>query len=131
MIKEFKDFITRGNVIDLAVAVVIGAAFSLVIKSFVADILNPIIGYLFGEPSFEYIVIRLGEDSVIGIGSLLTTLINFVLVALALFFVIKGVNASKKKEAAAAPEAPAAPPAPTAEENLLSEIRDLLKKQNS
>ncbi|MCL4114087.1 UNVERIFIED_CONTAM: hypothetical protein GTU68_015000 [Idotea baltica] len=130
MIKEFKEFITRGNVIDLAVAVVIGGAFSLIIGSFVADILNPIIGYIFGKPSFDDIVIRLNEESVIGIGRLLTAVLNFVLVALGLFMVIKGVNAAKKKEEAA-PAAPAAPPAPSAEENLLAEIRDLLKKQNS
>ena len=128
MIKEFKDFINRGNVIDLAVAVVIGGAFSLVIKSFVADVINPIIGYIFGKPDFSDVVIRLNEESVITIGNLLTTILNFILVALALFLVIKGVNAAKKKEEAAAP---APPPGPSEEEKLLGEIRDLLKKQNS
>ncbi len=125
MIKEFKAFISRGNVIDLAVAVVIGGAFALVIGSFVGDILNPIIGFLFGKPDFSDIVIRLNGESVIGIGKLLTAIINFVLIALALFMVIKGVNATKKKEEAAAP---APPPGPTTEEKLLAEIRDLLKK---
>lgn len=125
MIKEFKDFISRGNVIDLAVAVVIGGAFALVIGSFVADILNPIIGFLFGKPDFSDIVIKLNDESVIGIGKLLTAILNFVLIALALFMVIKGINAAKKKEEEAAP---APPPGPTAEEKLLAEIRDLLKK---
>ena len=128
MIKEFKDFISRGNVIDLAVAVVIGGAFALVIGSFVADILNPIIGFIFGKPDFSDIVIRLGDESVIGVGKLLTAILNFILIAFALFMVIKGVNAAKKKEEAAAP---APPPGPSAEETLLSEIRDLLKNQNS
>ncbi len=125
MIKEFKDFISRGNVIDLAVAVVIGGAFALVIKSFVGDIINPIIGYIFGKPDFSDVVIRLNAESAIGVGALITTIINFVLVAFALFLIIKGVNAAKKKEEAAAP---APPPGPTKEEVLLGEIRDLLKK---
>ncbi len=124
MIKEFKAFISRGNVIDLAVAVVIGGAFALVIGSFVSDILNPIIGFLFGKPDFSDIVIELNGESVIGIGKLLTAIINFVLIAFALFMIIKGVNAAKKKEEAA----PTPPPGPTAEEKLLAEIRDLLKK---
>ena len=126
--QEFKKFISRGNVIDLAIAVVIGGAFALIIGSFVADILNPIIGYIFGKPDFSDVVIKLNDESVIGIGKLLTAIINFVLIAFALFMVIKGVNSMKKKEEAAAP---APPPGPTAEEKLLSEIRDLLKNQNS
>lgn len=123
LVKEFKTFISRGNVIDLAVAVVIGGAFSAIVKSFVADVVMPIIGLLFGKPDFNDITLA---DGAIKIGSFITSIVMFLLVAFAIFMVVKAMNSMKKKEE----EAPAAPPAPTKEETLLGEIRDLLKQQN-
>ena len=138
MLKEFKDFIAKGNVLDLAVAVVIGAAFGLVVVSFVKDIISPIIG-LFGKANFDNMFIVLKEGTVPGpyptpavaatagavtmnYGSFLTNLINFLIVAFAIFLVVKAANKMKKKEEAA-------PAAPAADVVLLTEIRDLLAKK--
>lgn len=141
MIKEFKAFIMRGNVLDLAVAVIIGGAFGKIVSSLVNDILMPPIGMLMGGVNFTDLYINLSGDAyeslaaareagaaVIAYGSFLQTIIDFILVAFAIFMVIKGYNSmqSKKEEA---PAAPPAPPEPSAEEKLLAEIRDLLKKQ--
>lgn len=126
MIKEFRDFILRGNVIDLAVAVVIGGAFGAIVNSLVNDILMPIIGIVLGGVDFTGLSIQVGSATVM-YGNFIQAIINFLLIGLALFFVIKAVNklqALAHKEAAA-PE-PAAPPEDTL---LLREIRDLLQKQ--
>lgn len=129
MIAEFRKFIMRGNVIDLAVAVVIGAAFTAVINSVVADIINPIIGLILGgvDLSNIFVVLRDGvppgpyqtlADAVaagavtINIGNLLNALINFLVVALVLFFIIKAMNKAMEMAKLKAKEAPAAPPAP-------------------
>ena len=139
MLKEFREFIERGNVIDLAVAVVIGAAFGAVVNSFVQDILMPILGLLTGGINFNSLYINLSGKSfesyeaakaagaaVLGYGALIQAIITFLIIAWAVFLIVKAVNmAAKKKE-----EAPAPPPAPTKEELLLTEIRDLLAKQN-
>ncbi len=139
MLKEFREFIERGNVIDLAVAVVIGAAFGAVVNSFVQDILMPILGLLTGGINFNSLYINLSGKSfesyeaakaagaaVIGYGALIQSIITFLIIAWAVFLIVKAVNmAAKKKE-----DAPAPPPAPTKEEVLLTEIRDLLAKQN-
>lgn len=136
MLKEFRDFIARGNVLDLAVAVIIGAAFGSIINSLVEDIINPIIGLIFGKPDFSSVFINLsGQEfatyaaakeagaQVIGIGAFLTAIINFLIIAWVLFMIIRAANSAKK------PAAPAAPAAPTKEEVLLGEIRDILKAQ--
>lgn len=139
MLKEFREFIERGNVIDLAVAVVIGAAFGAVVNSFVQDILMPILGLLTGGVNFNSLYINLSGKSfesyeaakaagaaVLGYGALIQAIITFLIIAWAVFLIVKAVNmAAKKKE-----ETPAPPPAPTKEELLLTEIRDLLAKQN-
>jgi large conductance mechanosensitive channel len=138
MIKEFREFIMRGNVIDLAVAVVIGAAFGAIVNSLVKDIIMPIVGYMLGGVDFTNMFIVLGGGSyatlaeaqkagaaTINYGIFLNTIITFLVVALALFFVVKSMNAMKRKQA----EAPAAPPTPTKEELLLTDIRDLLKER--
>jgi large conductance mechanosensitive channel len=135
MLQEFKTFIMRGNVIDLAVGVVIGGAFGKIVNSLVEDIIMPPIGLLISGIDFKDLTIRIGgEDSapvLIKYGNFIQISIQFVIIAFAIFIVVKGINkmrdlADKKKEA----EAPApAPPAPSAEEVLLAEIRDLLKKQ--
>jgi large conductance mechanosensitive channel len=124
MIKEFKEFIMRGNVIDLAVAVIIGAAFTAIVNSLVNDIIMPIIGVLLGGVDFTSLAVTVGEAT-ITYGNFIQAIINFLLVALVLFLLIRAINRmSRKKE-----EAPAAPPEPTTEERLLAEIRDLLRER--
>lgn len=126
MIKEFRDFILRGNVMDLAVAVVIGGAFGAIVNSLVNDILMPIIGIVLGGVDFTGLSIQVGSATVM-YGNFIQAVVNFLLIGLALFFAIKAVNKLQslaQKEAAPAPE-PEAPPEDTL---LLREIRDLLRK---
>lgn len=119
MIKEFRDFIFRGNIVDLAVAVVIGAAFGAIVTSLVTDIITPLLG-IFGIPDFSTWVIQVG-DAEMRIGAFLNTLISFVTIAAAIFFlVIKPMNRLMPKKE----EAPAGP----SEVDLLTEIRDELRK---
>lgn len=131
MMKEFKSFIMKGNILDLAVAVIIGAAFGKVISSFVNDILMPPIGMALGGVDFKDIVITLQEAAgdvaavTMNMGVFIQNIVDFVIVAFVIFMVIKGYNKTQKK----AEEAPAAPAAPSNEEVLLGEIRDLLKNQ--
>lgn len=128
---EFKAFAVRGNVVDMAVGIIIGAAFGKIVSSAVADVVMPPIGMMVGGVDFADLVITLkaAADGVpavtVGYGKFLQTLLDFTLVALAVFMLVKGVNSLKKKEEAK----PAAPPAPTKEEALLTEIRDLLKQK--
>ena len=130
MMKEFKDFAMRGNVVDMAVGIVIGGAFGKIISSLVKDVIMPPIGVLLGGVDFTemgYVVkeaTEAAEAVIIKYGVFLNTIIEFVIIAFAIFMVIKGMNSMKKKEETA----PAAPPAPSKEEVLLGEIRDLLKK---
>jgi len=123
MIKEFREFIIKGNVLDLAVAVIIGGAFGAIISSLVADIITPIIGLIMGGVDFAGLAFTVGEAS-IGYGNFIQAIINFLIIAFVLFLIVRAANAAKKEEEAA----PAAPPEPTNEEKLLAEIRDLLKK---
>jgi large conductance mechanosensitive channel len=128
--KEFKDFAMRGNVVDMAVGIVIGGAFGKIVSSFVQDVIMPPIGVLLGGVDFAQLgwVIKEATESadavIIKYGAFINTVIDFVIIAFAIFMVVKGMNSMKKKEE----EKPAAPPAPSKEETLLSEIRDLLKK---
>ncbi|MCX6182308.1 MAG: large conductance mechanosensitive channel protein MscL [Bacteroidetes bacterium] len=124
MIKEFKQFAMRGNVVDLAVAVIIGGAFGKIISSFIEDVITPLLLQPLLERAHMDKIQDLTAFGSVKYGVFLSSVINFIIVAFVLFLVIKGMNASKKKEAAA----PAAAPAPTKEEVLLTEIRDLLKK---
>lgn len=123
LLKEFKEFAIKGSVIDLAVGVVIGAAFGKIITSLIEDIITP----LLLKPALDAAKLtQLEQLTIFGTvkyGSFLSAIIYFIMIAIVLFFVIKGVNAAKKKQ-----EAAAAPPAPSNTEKLLSEIRDLLKK---
>ena len=138
MIKGFRDFLMRGNVVDLAVGVIIGASFTGIVTSLVKDVITPVIGLATGGVDFSnHFLILKGTavttladaqkagDVTINYGLFLNALLNFVIVAAVIFLVIKLINAMKRKEA----EAPSAPPAPSAEEKLLTEIRDLLAKQ--
>lgn len=123
MLKEFKDFAIKGNVIDLAVAVVIGAAFGAIITALVNNIIMPIVGALMGGLDFSSLSIVVGS-AVIAYGAFIQAIINFIIIAFTIFLIVKAINSSKRKEA----EAPAPDPVPTQEEILLSEIRDLLKE---
>lgn len=124
MIKEFREFIMRGNVIDLAVGLVMGAAFTAIVTSMVNDIFMPIIGVIMGGIDFTGLSVTIGE-AVINWGNFVQAVINFLVVALALFFVIKAIN-SMRRQTAPEPVAPAAPPEDI---KLLTEIRDLLKQR--
>ena len=123
MIKEFREFIMRGNVLDLAVAVIIGGAFGAIVTSLVNDIIMPLIGILMGGVDFTGLGVQVGGANVL-YGNFIQAIINFLVIALALFLVIKAANRVMRKKV----EAPT-PPVPTAEEKLLAEIRDLLKAQ--
>jgi len=130
MVKEFREFAMRGNVVDMAVGIVIGAAFGKIVTSFVNDVLMPPIGIALGGVDFSDLVVTLKEASgdvaavTVNYGSFIQTVIDFIIIAFAIFMVVKAMNSLKKKEE----EKPAAPPAPPADVVLLTEIRDLLKK---
>ena len=129
VVKEFKEFVMRGNVIDLAVGIVIGAAFGKIVSSLVADVIMPPVGLLLGGVNFTNLKLVLGpplaggEPVTLNYGNFIQVLVDFLIVAFAIFLVIKAINRMKRKEEAA----PAAPPAPTRDQQLLTEIRDLLK----
>jgi large conductance mechanosensitive channel len=129
--KEFREFAMKGNVVDLAVGVVIGAAFGKIVTSAVTDLITPPLGYVIGGVDFTKLAITLpairegAEDVTIRYGTFLQTIFDFAIVAFAIFMVVKLINRMKRKEEAA----PAAPAAPPRQEVLLEEIRDLLKKQ--
>jgi len=131
MMQEFKTFAMRGNVLDMAVGIVIGVAFGKIVSSFVADVIMPPLGLLLGGVDFKDLAIVLQEaigDApavVIAYGQFIQTIVDFVIIAFAIFLVVKGMNAMKAKEEAA----PEAPPAPSKEEVLLTEIRDILKQK--
>lgn len=120
MIKEFKEFISKGNVMDLAIAVVLGAAFTAIVNSLVNDIIMPIIGLIIGGKSFENLSITVG-DAVIKYGMFIQSIINYILISLVVFLIIKSLNKFKKKKEEE-------PEKPSGEVMLLTEIRDLLKK---
>ena len=130
MLDEFKAFAIKGNMIDMAVGIVIGGAFGKIVSSIVNDILMPPIGLLLGGVNFTdlKVVMKAATETVPAVtwnyGSFIQALVDFLIIAFAIFMLIKGINSMKKKEEAA----PAPPPAPSKQETLLTEIRDLLKK---
>jgi large conductance mechanosensitive channel len=131
--KEFRDFAMRGNVVDMAVGIIIGGAFGKIVSSFVNDVLMPPIGLLIGGVDFGDLAITLKEASgdtpavMLKYGAFLQTTIDFLIIAFAIFVAIKAMNSLRRQEEAK-PEPPK-PPEPSAEEKLLTEIRDLLKQQ--
>ena len=140
MLNEFKTFIARGNAIDLAVGVVIGAAFGKIVTSLVDDIIMPPIGLLLGRMDFTQYFISLDGKTyetlaaakaagaaTLNYGAFVTVIIQFLIIAWAVFMVVKGINALRRKEE----DKPAAPAEPSAEEKLLGEIRDLLKQKGA
>ncbi len=138
MLKDFKEFIMKGNVVDLAVAVIIGGAFGLIVKSLVNDIIMPIVGAIFGGVDFSNLFIALSDKvtattleearkqgAVLAYGNFITVTINFLILAFIIFLMVRMIKKlTEKKE-----EAPAEPPAPPKQEVLLEEIRDLLKNK--
>jgi len=131
MIQEFKQFAMRGNVMDMAIGIIIGAAFGKIISSVVGDVIMPPIGLLLGGVDFSNLSITLKaggegiEPVLLKYGVFINTVIDFMIIAFAIFMVVKGINAMKKKEE----EKPSAPPAPTKSEVLLEEIRNELRKK--
>ena len=131
MMQEFKTFAMRGNVVDMAVGIIIGGAFGKIISSFVADVIMPPIGLLIGGVNFTNLAITLkeavGESAAVTInyGQFFQTVFDFLIIAFAIFMAIRAMNSLKKKEE----EAPEAPPEPTKEEILLTEIRDALQQK--
>lgn len=123
-IAEFKQFIARGNVMDMAVGVIVGGAFKAIADSLTADIIMPVIGIFVKENSFADLSVTVGS-AVITYGNFINAVLNFLIMALVVFCLIKGINSFHRKKE----EAPAAPPAPSKEEVLLTEIRDLLKEK--
>jgi large conductance mechanosensitive channel len=134
MLKEFRDFALKGNVLDMAIGIILGAAFGKVVSALVSDVLMPPVGLLVGNVDFSNLFVDLSGQSppslsaakeaglpVIAWGSWLNTIIDFIIVALAIFLVVKQVNRFRRTSA------PPAPPGPTKEETLLTEIRDILK----
>lgn len=137
MLKEFKAFIMKGNVMDLAVGVIIGGAFGTIVKSLTDDVIMPVVGAIFGGLDFSSYFAPLSaavtatsldaakeQGAVLAYGSFITAVVNFLILGFIIFLLVRAVNNMMKKEE----EAPAAPPAPPAQEVLLGEIRDLLKK---
>lgn len=141
IVKEFKEFAVKGNVVDLAVGVIIGGAFGKIVDSVVNDLVMPIVSAIIGQPDFSnlYYVLKgnvpehaalaearkIPNTVIFAYGNFLTVLINFLLLALIIFFMVKGINRLRRKQE----EAPAAPPAPSSTDQLLMEIRDELKKR--
>lgn len=130
MIKEFKEFAIKGNMIDMAVGIIIGAAFGKIVSSLVKDVIMPPLGILIGGVDFKDLAVTLKDAAgdapavTLNYGMFIQTCVDFLIVAFAIFMAVKVINTLKKKEEAK----PAEPPKPSREEELLSEIRDLLKK---
>lgn len=133
ILKEFKEFAVKGNVIDMAVGIIVGAAFGKIVSSLVGDVVMPPIGAILGGVDFSHLSITVREAVgdkpavVMAYGKFLLTLLDFLIISSVIFAAVKVINTLKRKEEAA----PAPPPAPSKEEILLAEIRDLLKVQNS
>lgn len=123
-VKEFRDFINRGNVIDLAVGIVIGAAFTAIVNSLVDDLIMPLIGMLSGGIDFSSLAVQVG-NAALTYGNFIQAIINFLIIAFAVFLLVKAVNRFYRTQPAEPPPAP-----PTAEEVLLTEIRDILAAQS-
>ena len=141
MLQEFKDFAMRGNVVDMAVGIIIGAAFGRIVSSFVNDVVMPPIGLLIGNVDFSNLFVNMSSVAyesvaaaeeagapIIKYGLFIQNVFDFVIVAFVIFMVIRGMN-KMKREKEAEPEAPPKPPEPSAEEKLLTEIRDSLRQR--
>ena len=125
-LREFKEFAMRGNVMDLAVGVIVGGAFSSITTSLINDILMPVIGIFVSEASFADLTVTVGS-AVVAYGNFIQAVINFLIMAFVVFCMVKGINRLSRKKEEAPPPPP--PPAPSQEEKLLTEIRDLLRER--
>ena len=128
-IKEFKEFAMKGNVMDMAVGVIIGGAFGKIVSSLVDDVLMPVVGMITGNVDFTTLVWQIGEGegaAVLKYGTFIQNIVDFLIVAFCIFLMLKGINKLNRKKEDPEPEAPAEP---SAEEKLLTEIRDLLKQK--
>ncbi len=124
---EFKSFAVKGNVVDLAIAVVIGGAFGRITNSFVNDVIMPPLGFIIGGVDFSNLSLMIGEKVFLAYGNFIQAIVNFLIIAWAVFIAVKLLNRMKKKEE----EAPAEPKKPSREVELLTEIRDALKEKNN
>lgn len=143
LVKEFREFALKGNVLDLAVGVIIGGAFGGIVASLIGDIIMPIVGKAIGNVDFKNLYIPLTEGiakgasledarkvgAVLAYGNFITVVINFLILAFCIFMVVKAFNSAKKRFEAAPKPAPATPPAPTMDQKLLMEIRDALNRR--
>ncbi len=140
-LKEFKEFAMRGNVLDMAVGVVMGGAFGKIVSSVVSDVIMPPVGLLVGGVNFTDLKITMKAATVdaagnaipavtLNYGSFIQTIFDFIIIAFAIFLLVKGINTMQRKKDEV-PATPPAPPAPTKDQELLTEIRDLLKKERS
>lgn len=125
MLKEFKDFIARGNVIDMAVGIIVGAAFTSIVNSLVTNLINPLVGLFVGKIDLSNLVFTVG-DAQFKYGAFLNAVINFLIIAFVVFMLVKGINRFRKKEAPAP-----APAKPSPEAEYLKEITELLKKRKA
>ncbi len=137
ILNEFKEFISKGNVVDMAVGVIVGSAFTAIVNSLVNDIFTPILGMILAGLNFDNLGVTIpwGSHPYINFGSFIQSIISFLLTAICVFVIVKVINSVRnntfmKKKEEAAPEEPKPEPEPTKEELLLAEIRDLLKEQN-
>ena len=134
IVDEFKAFIARGNVLDMAVGIIVGSAFTKIVNSLVADVITPVISLITGKVNFtdlKYVIAQATEEpaeNAVTYGNFIQTVIDFFIIALVVFFMVKFVNKTKERFEKKVEEAPAEPPKPSNEEVLLTEIRDLLKK---
>jgi large conductance mechanosensitive channel len=126
MLKEFREFIQRGSVIDLAVGVIIGGAFGAIVTSLVNDVLMPLVGIVLGGVDFTQLSIQVGEATIL-YGNFIQAIVNFIIIAFVIFLIVRSYN--KLQEQEEPEETPPAPPEPSPEEKLLAEIRDLLKER--
>lgn len=128
MLKEFREFISRGNVIDLAVGIIIGTAFTAIVRSLVDDIIMPFIGIVIGGIDFTSLAVMVGEAA-ITYGNFVQAILNFLIIAFVVFLMVCTINRVQKRFEEEKQEEKKAPPEPSAEEKLLMEIRDLLKER--
>ena len=125
---EFKEFISKGNVIDLAVGVIMGSAFTKIVSSLVENIITPVLSVITGKVNIADLSVKVTDELVIPYGLFLQAIIDFLLIAICVFMLVKSINKARAKFEKKEEEAEAAPPEPSNEEKLLTEIRDLLKK---
>jgi large conductance mechanosensitive channel len=130
IVEEFKKFIARGNVVDMAVGIIIGTAFTKIVNSLVTDIITPVISLLTGKVNLSLFQIQISDELALTYGNFIQSIIDFLIIAIVVFLMVKGINTVKERFEKKEEEAAAVPEKPSNEELLLTEIRDLLKERN-